>query len=53
MEALLAEKAMEWERFPQGRAVIDEARREIDLYRAYSEFYGYAFFVMRRGDGDP
>lgn len=48
MEGLLAEKAKDWEDIPQGLEVIEEARHEIGLYRKYSHYYGYAFFVMRR-----
>lgn len=48
MESLLADKSREWADQPQGLAVIEEAREEIDLYRNYSAYYGYAFFVMRR-----
>src|SRR5690606_19485936 len=48
MERLLVEKAKEWEGIPQGLSVIEEARQEIELYRKYSDYYGYAFFVMRR-----
>jgi hypothetical protein len=32
---------------PQGQAVIEEAQQEIALYRQYSDYYGYAFFVMK------
>ncbi len=28
--------------------MIESIQREIDLYRRYSAFYGYVFFVMRR-----
>lgn len=28
--------------------VADQVQREIDIWRAYSEFYGYALFVMRQ-----
>lgn len=48
MEDLLAGKSKEWEGVPEGLAVIEEARHEIELYRKYSAYYGYAFFVMRR-----
>jgi len=50
MERLLAEKSKEWEGITQGLAVIEEARHEIELYRKYSDYYGYAFFVMRCPD---
>jgi hypothetical protein len=31
----------------KGLAVIDDARREIAMYRQNSAWYGYAFFVMK------
>jgi SAM-dependent methyltransferase len=48
MEILLAEKSKEWAGIPQGLEVIEEARLEIELYRKYSDYYGYAFFIMQR-----
>lgn len=27
---------------------IGEAQKEIDLYRLYSDFYGYVFFIARK-----
>jgi SAM-dependent methyltransferase len=30
--------------------LIDEIRLEIDLYRKYSEYYGYVFYVMQKND---
>lgn len=53
MERLLVEKSKDWEGIPQGLSVIEEARQEIELYRKYSDYYGYAFFVMRRPEGQP
>lgn len=32
----------------EGLAVAAGCEREIELYRKYSEFYGYTFFIMRR-----
>ena len=31
----------------EARALADQVQREIDIWHAYSEFYGYEFFVMR------
>ena len=31
------------------QAVADRCQREIDVWHAYSEFYGYEFFVLRAG----
>jgi len=28
--------------------VLDEAQKEMDFYRRYSDYYGYEFFVMRK-----
>ena len=47
MERLLAGKSKQWQGIPEGLAVIAEARHEIELYRKCSDYYGYAFFVMR------
>lgn len=52
-EQLLAVKEQEWASHPQGLAVIAQARQEIDLYRTYSDCYGYAFFVMQRPERRP
>ena len=32
---------------PEARALADQCQREIDVWRGYSEFYGYHFFVLR------
>jgi hypothetical protein len=28
-------------------SILDEARREIDMFRRYSEYYGYMFIVLK------
>lgn len=33
---------------PDVMAVVEMERREIDLYRRYSDYYGYVFYVMQR-----
>lgn len=48
MEARIAEKAEEWADSPEAVAVLEEARSEIAIFREYSHYYGYGFFVMRR-----
>lgn len=30
--------------------LLEDAQREIDLYRAYPSYYGYVFYVLRRGE---
>lgn len=48
MEKRVNEKVQEWQDDPEGQAVLKEATNEISLFRNYSDFYSYAFFVMRR-----
>ena len=48
MEKLLTEKRVEWVGNPDATAVLEEAQSEIDVFREYSGYYSYAFFVMRR-----
>jgi len=52
MESRIAEKAGEWEGDPDGEAVLKEARNEISVFQRFSDFYSYAFFVMRNTDSD-
>ncbi len=37
-----------WKGIPEGEDVLAEARKEISLFAKYSQYYSYAFFVMRR-----
>lgn len=48
MERLIARKETQWSGIPEAQRVLDEAREEIEMFRRYSNNYGYAFFVMRR-----
>ena len=48
MAELLAAKSKQWRGVPEGLAVIEEARQEIELYRKFRDCYGYVFFVMKR-----
>lgn len=48
MEDLIDQKAKEWAGIPEALEVIEEARNEIDLFRKYSGYYSYVFFVMKR-----
>ena len=34
---------------PDAQELADQCQREIDIWHAYSEFYGYEFFVLRAG----
>ena len=36
-----------WKGIPEAEDVLEEARAEIALFRKYSRYYSYAFFVMR------
>ena len=48
MERRIAEKEKDWNGIPEAEAVLCEARNEISVFRNHSEYFGYAFFVMRR-----
>ena len=47
MEVRIAEKAKDWTGVPEAEALLNEARNEISVFRHYSDYFGYAFFVMR------
>ncbi len=48
MEDLIGHKAKEWVGIPEAMEVCEEAMNEIELFRKYSSYYSYAFFVMMR-----
>jgi len=48
MEKRIAEKEAEWRDVPEAVSVLDEARNEISIFRRYSDYFSYAFFVMRK-----
>jgi SAM-dependent methyltransferase len=47
METRIAEKESEWQGVEAATAVLEEARKEISTFRRYSDYFSYAFFVMR------
>ena len=47
MEECVAEKEQEWASIPEAMDVLKEARAEIDMFHKYSDYYSYAFFVMK------
>ena len=48
MQQRIAEKAKEWSGIPEAEAVLNEAKNEIAIFRQNSDYYSYAFFVLRR-----
>ena len=46
MEERIAEKAKDWRGIPEAEAVLREARNEVSIFRRYSDYFSYAFFVM-------
>jgi SAM-dependent methyltransferase len=34
----------------EAQSVFDSFQLEIDMYRAYSEYYGYGFYIMRKAE---
>jgi ubiquinone/menaquinone biosynthesis C-methylase UbiE len=47
MEKRIAEKEKDWSGIPEAEAVLREARNEILVFRHHSDYFSYAFFVMR------
>ena len=47
MEERIAQKAKDWRGIPEAEAVLREARNEISIFREHSDYFSYAFFVMR------
>jgi len=47
LEQRAFECAPRWKGIPEAEGVLDQARAEIALFRRYSRYYSYAFFVMR------
>ena len=48
MEERIEEKREEWSGIPEAEAVLTAATKEISVFREYSDFFSYAFFVLRR-----
>jgi SAM-dependent methyltransferase len=48
MAERIAEKAEEWVGIEKAEAVLEEAKKEISVFRKFHDYYGYAFFVMRK-----
>jgi ubiquinone/menaquinone biosynthesis C-methylase UbiE len=48
MERRIAEKEAAWRGIPEAEAVLKEVRRELSVFRNYSDYFGYAFFIMRK-----
>ena len=49
MEKRIAAKAGAWRGIPEAEAVLQEARKEIAVFRKYPDYFSYAFFVMQNG----
>jgi len=48
LEERIAQYEQKWQGTADAEDVLAEARREIAVFRQYSRYYSYAFFVMRR-----
>jgi SAM-dependent methyltransferase len=44
----IPERQRKWKGIPEAEDVLEEARTELSMFRKYSEYYSYAFFVMRK-----
>lgn len=47
MERRIAEKEVAWSGIPEAEAVLSEARNEISVFHKHSDYFSYAFFIMR------
>lgn len=47
MEVRIAEKEEDWKGNHVAEAVLAEAKKEVSTFRQYSDYFSYAFFVMR------
>jgi SAM-dependent methyltransferase len=47
LEQRASECEPRWKGIPEAEEVLEEARAEIALFRKYSRYYSYAYFVMR------
>ena len=50
MEERIAEKTAEWSGILEAKAILKEARNEISTFRRHSDYFSYAFFVMRKDE---
>lgn len=48
MEQRIVEKAKDWRGIPEAEAVLSEAINEISIFRRYSDYFSYAFFVLAK-----
>jgi len=48
LEQLVSRYGESWKGVPEAESVLAEARSEISMFRKYSGYYSYAFFVMCR-----
>ena len=49
LEARVATLRKKYPGDPEAQQLLKEMQREIDLFRTYSDWYGYAFYVMQIG----
>lgn len=47
LEARIATLRKKYQGHVKANQQLDEAQREIDLYRQYANWYGYVFYVMQ------
>ena len=47
MERRIAEKEIAWDGIPEAEAVLVKARNELSVFRKHSDYFSYAFFIMR------
>ena len=48
LESRLANLRNKYKGNPDANAILDEQQREIELYKKYSQYYGYVFYIMQK-----
>ena len=48
MAQLIAKRSQDWHGIAEAEAVLREATNEISIFRQYSDYFSYAFFVLAR-----
>jgi len=50
LEERIKEYQDKWSGNSEAEKALEEARNEISVFKQFSEYYGYVFFVMRKGN---
>jgi len=51
LEEKISQLRPKYEGLPGALAVLEDHQREIDIFRQYSEYYGFVFYVAQLDSG--